>query len=66
MCKLDQGNDIFVSSGLESDVALLNERVIVKGWEIPRPLINTVIASIVLDFILAGSELFHRIRVKHR
>eukprot|EP00088_Acartia_fossae_P012643 TRINITY_DN1653_c0_g1_i4.p1 TRINITY_DN1653_c0_g1~~TRINITY_DN1653_c0_g1_i4.p1 ORF type:complete len:387 (-),score=68.67 TRINITY_DN1653_c0_g1_i4:867-2027(-) len=51
---------------LESDVPLLHERIEVKGWEVPRPLINSVIASIVLDFVLAGSELFHRIRVKHR
>jgi len=52
--------------GLESNTSLIHDRNEVNDWEIPRSFIDTVIASIFLDFILAGSELFHRIRVKQR
>ena len=55
-------------SGLQLDLPVLElkDQIKVPGWNVPKPVSNTVIASIVLDFVLAGSELFHRIRVKLR
>ncbi|XP_023333132.1 uncharacterized protein LOC111704961 [Eurytemora carolleeae] len=54
--------------GLQLDLPVLElkDQIEVPGWNVPKPVSNTVIASIVLDFVLAGSELFHRIRVKLR
>ena len=59
--------NVFIS-GLQLDLPVLElkDQIKVEGWVVPKPVSNTVIASIVLDLILAGSELFHRIRVKLR
>ena len=47
-------------------IGLQLAQIEVPGWIVPKLVSNTVIASIVLDFVLAGSELFHRIWVKLR
>lgn len=52
--------------GLGRENKLFEETIKVESWTVPQYFINTVIASIVLDFILAGSEIFHRIRIKFR
>ena len=35
----------------------------VPGWSVPKEVWETVILSVVMDFILAGSELFHRVKL---
>jgi len=52
--------------GIKTGTQLLDEVIDVDDWSVPQYILNTVIASIVLDFCLAGSEIFHRIRVKIR
>ena len=47
-------------------IGLQLDQIEVLGWSVPKLVSNTVIASIVLDFVLAGSELFHKIWVKLR
>jgi len=44
---------------LISDVAKAGE----GEWVAPREVWGTVVASVVMDFVLAGSEIFHRIRL---
>jgi len=51
---------------LETDLSMWSDKISVTGWLVPTSFAKTTIASIVLDFILAGSELFHRIRLKLR
>ena len=47
-------------------IGLQLDQIEVPCWIVPKLVSNTVIASIVLDFVLAGSELFYRIWVKLR
>jgi len=35
----------------------------VPGWEVPKEVWDTVAASVVLDFLIAGSELVHRVKL---
>jgi len=35
----------------------------VPGWQVPKEVWETVAASVVLDFIIAGSELVHRVKL---
>jgi len=37
-----------------------------EGWDSDRKVWGVVIASVVLDFVLAGSEIFHRIRLHQK
>ena len=48
---------------IKTDSALFSDTIVVSGWEVPGSFVDNVIASIVLDFLLAGSEIFHKIRV---
>ena len=38
----------------------------VEGWQVPANVLKTVLASIVLDILFAGSEVFHRVRLMLR
>ena len=51
---------------IRSDTPLFADTILVTGWEVPDSVVDNVLASIILDFILAGSELFHRLRVIYR
>ena len=35
----------------------------VPGWEVPKEVWETVAASVVLDLLIAGSELVHRVKL---
>ena len=35
----------------------------VPGWEVPPLVWKTVLASVIMDVILAGSEVFHRVKL---
>ena len=35
----------------------------VPGWQVPKEVWETVAASVVLDFVIAGSELVHRVKL---
>ena len=35
----------------------------VPGWQVPKEVWDAVAASVVLDFIIAGSELVHRVKL---
>jgi hypothetical protein len=41
------------------------EQVDVPGWEVPALVWKTVLASVIMDFTLAGSELFHRVKLHY-
>ena len=51
---------------LDQPILELKDQIEVPGWSVPKLVSNTVIVSIVLDFVLAGSELFNRICAKFR
>lgn len=51
---------------IRTDSALFSETIVVSGWEVPGSFVDNVVASVILDFVLAGSEVFHRIRVVYR
>ena len=51
---------------IRSDTPLFADAILVTGWEVPDSVMDNVLASVILDFILAGSELFHRLRVIYR
>ena len=38
------------------------DQIHVVGWQVPDKVLNCVIASVVFDLLLCGSEVFHRIR----
>lgn len=56
----------FVGLRTDTDVIGFEDPIKVTGWEVPKKVSDTIIASIVFDFILAGSEVFHRLRVRFR
>jgi len=35
----------------------------VPGWEVPKVVWDTVVLSVVMDLLLAGSEIFHRVKL---
>ena len=35
----------------------------VPGWQVPKEVWETVAARVVLDFVIAGSELVHRVKL---
>jgi len=37
----------------------------VPGWKVPPLVWKTVLASVIMDFILAGSEVFHRVKLHY-
>lgn len=41
------------------------DQIEVPGWEVPRTVWETVLASVIMDFILAGSEVFHRAKLHY-
>ena len=36
-----------------------------EDWETPSVVWKTVVASVVLDYLLAGSEIIHRLKLHH-
>jgi len=41
------------------------DQIEVPGWEVPKTVWETVLASVIMDFILAGSEVFHRVKLHY-
>ena len=36
-----------------------------QDWDTPAVVWKTVLASVLLDFLLAGSEIFHRVKLHY-
>jgi len=59
---------VWATTGLVWLVGLLGENSVynqidIPGWEVPKTVWETVLASVILDYILAGSEIFHRLKL---
>ena len=48
--------------GLLGENSVYNQ-IDIPGWEVPKTVWETVLASVILDYILAGSEIFHRLKL---
>jgi len=56
----------FIGAKTDNPVIQFEVHIDVEGWQVPANVLNTVLASIVLDILFAGSEVFHRVRLMLR
>lgn len=50
-------------TGLSWLAGMMPPALAVDGWQVPRTVWETVVASVVMDFLLAGSEVVHRVKL---